>query len=63
MVIWGVGLGADLSWKARLCVLEPFCPLPGERGVRLSDVSVRVTVVSCSRLPTSYRTGGLHTGK
>ena len=36
---------------------------PSERGVRLSDVSVWVTVVSCSRLPMSCRIGGLHTGE
>ena len=24
--IWDVGLGADLSQKDSLCVLEPFCP-------------------------------------
>ena len=38
-------------------------PHPGEQGVKLSDVSVLVTVVSCSRLPTSCRTGGLHIGE
>ena len=26
VVIWGVGLGTDLSWKDRLHALEPFRP-------------------------------------
>ena len=40
MDIWDVGLGADLSQKDCLHILEPFHLQPGEWGVRLSDVSM-----------------------
>ena len=40
VVIWDVGLGADLSWKDRLCVLEPFYPPCSVSGVWGSVMSV-----------------------
>ena len=40
MVIWGVGLGADLSRKDCLCVLEPFYPHASERWFEGSVISV-----------------------
>ena len=64
--LWSSGVW-DLvqTWAGRIVSMfwSLSIPHPGERGVRLSDVSVWVTVVSCSRLPTSCRIGGLHTGE
>ena len=64
--LWSSGVwGLAQTWAGR--TVSTFWSLsisqPSKQGVRLSDVSVWVTVVSCSRLPTSCRIGGLHTGE
>ena len=63
VVIWGVDLVQ--TWPGR--TVSTFWSLsisqPSEQGVRLSDVSVWVTIISCSRFPTSCRIGGLRTGE
>ena len=64
--LWSSGVwGLVQTWAGRTISLfwSLSVPHPGKPGVRLSDVSVWVTVVSCSRLPTPCRTGGLHTGE
>ena len=52
---WG-GRTVSMFWSLSI-------PHPSKWGARFSDVSVWVTAVSCSRLPTSCRTGGLHSGE
>lgn len=64
--LWSSGVwGLVQTWTGRtISVLwSLFIPHPSERGMRLSDVSVWVTAVSCSRLPTFCRIGGLHSGE
>ena len=52
---WG-GRTVSMFWSLSI-------PHPSKWGARFSDVSVWVTAVSCSRLSTSCRTGGLHSGE
>ena len=64
--LWSSGVwGLAQTWAGRTVSVfwSLSVPHPSERGVRLSDVRVWVTVVSCSRFPTSCRIGGFHTGK
>ena len=64
--LWSSGVwGLAQTWAGRTVSVfwSLSVPHPSERGVKLSDVSVWVTVVSCSRFPTSCRIGGFHTGK
>ena len=64
--LWSSGVwGLAQTWAGRTISMfwSLSIPHPSEQGVRLSDVSVWVTVVSCSRLPMPCRIGGLHSGK
>ena len=64
--LWSSGVwGLAQTWARRTVSMFWSLSIPNssERGVRLSDVSVWVTVVSWSRLPMSCRTGGLQTGE
>ena len=64
--LWSSGAwGLAQTWAGRTVSMfwSLSVPHPTERGVRLSDVNVWVTAVSCSRLPMSCRIGGLHSGE